>query len=128
VEVLWVAQARRLRHLFCPSTFSRALQRTFSKRMAWFIFPIRDILDRTSLLLAPRNWPRPGVNDQFREAWQLFRPEKVRPRTAHVATAASAVPPGEARSKVLSTSQDQKAALYRLRICIWVAQRFPELR
>ena len=41
---------------------------------AWFIFPIQDILDRTSLLLSPRNWPRPNRTDRYREAWHLFRP------------------------------------------------------
>ena len=40
---------------------------------SWFIFPIQEILDRTSLLLAPKNWPRPSVNDGYREAWHLFR-------------------------------------------------------
>jgi hypothetical protein len=84
---------------------------------AWFIFPIRDILDRTSLLLTPRKWPRPGINDHFREAWHLFRPE-----TTRVGTAASAVPPGEARPKPLATDQDQTIAIYHLRICIWLAQ------
>jgi PD-(D/E)XK endonuclease len=40
---------------------------------AWFIFPIHDILDRTSLLLSPRNWPRPNPTDPYREAWHLLR-------------------------------------------------------
>ena len=43
---------------------------------AWFIFPIQDILDRTSLLLSPRNWPRPNRTDHYREAWHLFREPK----------------------------------------------------
>ncbi len=46
---------------------------------AWFIFPIHDILDRTSLLLSPRNWPRPNRTDRYREAWHLFRPPERAP-------------------------------------------------
>jgi len=55
---------------------------------AWFIFPIQDILDRTSLLLAPRNWPRPKITDAYREAWHLFRP----PGNTRVGTAARSLP------------------------------------
>jgi len=40
---------------------------------AWFILPIRAILGRTSLLFAPRNFPRPGLYAAYREAWHLLR-------------------------------------------------------
>ena len=44
---------------------------------AWFIFPIHAILDRTSILLAPGNWPRPRTTDPYREAWSLFRANRA---------------------------------------------------
>jgi len=40
---------------------------------AWYIFPIHDILERTSILLSPKDWPRPNTTDCYREAWHLFR-------------------------------------------------------
>jgi hypothetical protein len=39
----------------------------------WFILPIRATEGRTSLFFSPKNFPRPGLYDPFREAWHLFR-------------------------------------------------------
>ncbi len=40
---------------------------------AWFILPIRATGGRTSLFFSPRNFPRHGPYDAYREAWSLFR-------------------------------------------------------
>jgi hypothetical protein len=40
---------------------------------AWFVLPIEDILDRTSLLFSPKSYARPSHHDEYREAWHLFR-------------------------------------------------------
>ncbi len=41
---------------------------------AWFIIPITVTCTRTSLLLAPRAWPRgDGLYGQYRDAWYLLR-------------------------------------------------------
>jgi len=39
----------------------------------WFILPIGVILRATSLLFAPRGFPRPALYDAYREAWHLLR-------------------------------------------------------
>jgi hypothetical protein len=40
---------------------------------SWFILPIRAAEGRTSLFFSPRNFPRLGLYDAYREAWHLFR-------------------------------------------------------
>ena len=40
---------------------------------AWFILPIRAIFKITSLLFAPKGFPRPALYDAYREAWHLLR-------------------------------------------------------
>jgi hypothetical protein len=40
---------------------------------AWFIFPLPHILGLTSLLLSPKTRRRPGLYDNYREAWHLLR-------------------------------------------------------
>jgi hypothetical protein len=40
---------------------------------SWFIFPLSHILGLTSLLLSPQNRRRPGLYDNYREAWPLLR-------------------------------------------------------
>jgi hypothetical protein len=39
----------------------------------WYILPIRDILQRTSLLFCSRHDPRSGLYARYREAWSLLR-------------------------------------------------------
>ncbi len=39
----------------------------------WFILPIRATEGRTSLFFSPKDFPRPGMFDPYREAWRLFR-------------------------------------------------------
>ncbi|MGA9385846.1 MAG: group I intron-associated PD-(D/E)XK endonuclease [Candidatus Sulfotelmatobacter sp.] len=40
---------------------------------SWFIFPLPHILGLTSLLLSPKKRRRPGLYDNYREAWHLLR-------------------------------------------------------
>ena len=40
---------------------------------SWFIFPLPHILGLTSLLLSPKKRRRPGLYDNYREAWPLLR-------------------------------------------------------
>jgi hypothetical protein len=40
---------------------------------SWFIFPLPHILGRASVLLAPKNYPRPHPYDSYREAWHHLR-------------------------------------------------------
>ena len=42
----------------------------------WFVLPIQDILNRTRLLFCPRDYPRGGINEAYREAWHLLRETK----------------------------------------------------
>jgi hypothetical protein len=42
----------------------------------FFILPIQDILNRTSLLFCPKGYPRGGINEPYREAWHLLRETK----------------------------------------------------
>jgi hypothetical protein len=38
----------------------------------WYIIPIADLHARVSLLLYPRNHPKPGLYGAYREAWHLL--------------------------------------------------------
>ena len=45
---------------------------------SWFIFPLPHILGLTSLLLSPKKRRRPGLYDNYREAWhQLREPDGI---------------------------------------------------
>ena len=39
----------------------------------WYIIPVADLEHRVSLLLYPKNNPKPGLYGKFREAWHLFQ-------------------------------------------------------
>lgn len=41
----------------------------------WYILPIQAILGRTSLLFRRKVDPKPGLYDEYREAWYLLRPK-----------------------------------------------------
>lgn len=40
----------------------------------WYILPLEAFLGSTSLLFRRRNDPKPGLYDQYKEAWHLLRP------------------------------------------------------
>lgn len=42
----------------------------------WYIVPLEAFLGLTALLFRRHNDPKPGLYDQYREAWPLFRPKK----------------------------------------------------
>jgi len=40
---------------------------------AWFVVPVKEILARTSLRFSAKGNPKSGINDRYREAWDLMR-------------------------------------------------------
>jgi hypothetical protein len=41
----------------------------------WYIIPLEAFLGSTSLLFRRRNDPKPGLYDEYKEAWHLLRPK-----------------------------------------------------